>query len=92
MLFSKKFLAAMGLASFTNAEIIQIIATSDDYFEPAVVLAALGDILEFHLEHTNHSAVAGDYLSPCTPMVNSPCFDSGETVRADPNPLLYAVH
>lgn len=82
MLFSKNILAAVGLASLATAEVIQIIATSDDYFEPASILAALGDILEFHLEHTNHSVVAGDYSSPCTPMGDNPCFDSGENVCA----------
>lgn len=52
---------------FATAETI-VIEAGNLYFQPQVLEAKVGDILEFHFLPNNHSVVMGDLLDPCQPV------------------------
>lgn len=55
-------------------------------FEPNVVSAEVGDVLEFHFLPNNHSVVMGDFDDPCQPVKTNGFYsgyhpvESGEAV------------
>jgi plastocyanin len=56
------------LALTANAATIRVdVGKSGLAFSPSTITAAKGDILDFHFFAINHSAVAGDFNSPCQP-------------------------
>ncbi|KAH8748713.1 Cupredoxin [Hyaloscypha finlandica] len=70
-----------GLAATVVAKTIVITAgTGGLAFSPDTVTAAVGDVLEFHFVGSIHSAVQGDFSSPC--VQSSGGFDSGKISSA----------
>jgi hypothetical protein len=66
-----------GLAATVAAKTIVITAGSGGFaFSPSTVTAAVDDVLEFHFVGSIHSAVQGDFSSPC--VQSSGGFDSGK--------------
>jgi len=81
-----------GLAATVVAKTIVITAgTGGLAFSPDTVTAAVGDVLEFHFVGSIHSAVQGDFSSPC--VQSSGGFDSGKisSVGHLPTPTGYQV-
>jgi plastocyanin len=77
-----------GLAATAVAKTIVITAgTGGLAFSPDTVTAAVGDILEFHFVGSIHTAVQGDFSSPC--VQSSGGFDSGKitSVGYHPSPV-----
>lgn len=69
--------AAVTVLAVASANVIKITAKSDNRFDPNSVAAEPGDLLEFQFEASNHSVVAGDYQSPCSPLQLGTGFFSG---------------
>jgi plastocyanin len=81
-----------GLAATVVAKTIVITAgTGGLAFSPDTVTAAVGDVLEFHFVGSIHTAVQGDFSSPC--VQSSGGFDSGKisSVGHLPSPTRYQV-
>jgi hypothetical protein len=73
-------LAALALAATATAKTIVITAGSGGglVFSPDSPTADMGDILEFHFASSIHTAVQGDFSTPCSMgSLSSTGFDSG---------------
>ena len=83
-------LAGAGLAA--AATIPVSVGKNGLTFDPSMIHAAVGDVIEFRYWPLNHSVVAGDFSSACRP-ASSGGFNSGffptkaGTVNVCPRPL-----
>ncbi|KAK3358548.1 hypothetical protein B0T24DRAFT_489805, partial [Lasiosphaeria ovina] len=60
-------------------------------FDPELVSAAVGDILEFHFFPINHSVVMGDFNSPCVPVKTGGFFSGFLYVASGESPDIFRV-
>ncbi|KAL7940123.1 Cupredoxin [Trichoderma barbatum] len=84
MHLSVGILAVLGLAAGASAETIKVEvgkSGSKTIFNPESIKANKGDVVEFHFD-SEHSVVAGDFKSPCTP-VSTGGFYSGTLPSGD---------
>lgn len=74
----RAILSAAAAASLAMAE-TRVVAVGQNglTFEPQMVTAAVGDTVEFHFWPQNHSVVAGDANSGCSPLSGGQGFFSG---------------
>jgi plastocyanin len=70
MLAPAVFLATAGLAS--AATIPVAVGRTGLTFDPNVIHAKQGDVIEFRFWPRNHSVVAGDFKEACRPAANTP--------------------
>lgn len=68
MTFVHPLLAALLTATAAQAGITISINAVDTAFEPNTAAAAVGDVVEFHFQPSNHSVVRGELDKACEPL------------------------
>ncbi|KAM0283104.1 hypothetical protein ACHAQH_002707 [Verticillium albo-atrum] len=88
----KHWFVGGALAAQVVAKTIEInVASIPLTFLPDQVAADVGDVLEFHFYPQNHSVVAGDYDSPCTPLDHGGFFSGFVPVASGESEAVFKV-
>ena len=70
-----KLLLAAGLVMQAGATTIKVaVGKTGLTFDPNIIPAKVGDVLEFNFYPRNHSVVAGDFSKPCQPATSGGFF------------------